>query len=79
MPTTKRGKYDPFEKGDLVECLEYTPDFPGKRGIIIDRIHYMPFEGNHPDEYSCAVKLLGGEKIVMIRAKWLKLISGGKE
>ena len=71
-----RKKHKPLENGDLVECNEYSPDYSGTRGIIIERIHYCYPENTHPDEYSCAVKLLGSEKIIMVRAKWLKLISG---
>ena len=70
-----RRKHKPFEKGDLVRFSKYTPDYPGQSGIVLDRIHYVFKENAHPDEYSCMIKLLGSEKIVMMRAKWLRLMS----
>jgi len=71
-----RRDHKPFEQGDLVQCKEYTPDFPNASGVVLQRIHYAFKENTHPDEYSCMVKLLGSERIVMIRGKWLMLVSG---
>ena len=70
-----RKRHKPFEKGDLVRCIEYTPDYPNISGVVLDRIHYVFDENTHPDEYSCMIKLLGTEKIIMVRAKWLELVS----
>ena len=75
----KRKTLKPFKQGDLVRCLKWTPDYPNASGIVLDRIHYVFDENTHPDEYSCMIKLLGSEKIVMIRAKWLRLLSSAKD
>ena len=68
---------------------------PGRQAIVLDRIHYLqdfydvPLDSiseeglgriPHRDEYSCKILVLGpGAKIMMMRAKWLKILSKVKE
>ena len=68
---------------------------PGRQAIVLDRIHYLqdyydvPIgsiseEGlsriPHRDEYSCKILVLGPDtKIMMMRAKWLKILSKVRE
>ena len=62
-----------------MRCWKHAPDYSGASGVVLDSIHYVFSENTHPDEYSCMIKLLGSEKIVMIRAKWLKLLSSASD
>ena len=67
-----------LQAGDIVVTSEYTPDYPNISGVVLERKHYVSTKHTHPDEYSCLIKMLGSERIVRIRAKWLGLLSGAE-
>lgn len=77
--------------GDLVEVGMIGSLYYKKIGIVVDKIHYTTMHRRSMsgvtspvplDEYSCKIKLLNPEEdsgeCIMVRAKWLKVISKAK-
>ena len=79
----------------VVSGPHHGPELEGRQALVLDRIHYLdeyydvplmmiPEESDrripHRDEYSCKIQVLGEyPQVVMMRAKWLKLVSKVKE
>jgi hypothetical protein len=68
-----------FEVGDLVEIQFLGRRDPTDFGIVTGRVHYGGHKGNHPDEYSCKIMLLGTQREIEVRAKWIKMLSKSKK
>ena len=78
-----------FEIGDMVLFDSPLLPYDKKMGVVVDKIHYMqethylemPAHGHlseellHSQEYSCCVLLLGTSEKIMVRSKWIKLVS----
>ena len=67
-----------FNVGDLVEVKMVGSLDPMHRGVVVGRVHYVEEGGNHPDEYSCEIMVLGTQNVVIVRAKWVTLLSKSK-